>query len=141
MTDRGIFINQANTFLCTFRQFNDLKVKNLDAYSTLEKTIDKFSSFVLCDMQERIWNSIEGSYDTTLTKLVEELREQSAFCVWSLEKYRAIKLQRDTQSRAEYFKNIETCIETEFGSFKITSDSKVMMIGSGAFPMTPLLIS
>lgn len=42
---------------------------------------------------------------------------------------------------ADYFKNIESCIEEEFGSFRITSESKVLLVGSGSFPMTPLLIA
>lgn len=45
MTDRDMFINKANMFLCTFREFNGLKEKNIDAYSALEKAIDEFSSF------------------------------------------------------------------------------------------------
>ncbi|GEM_PF-220849 len=42
---------------------------------------------------------------------------------------------------ADYFKNIEECIDKEFGSFHVTSDSKVLLVGSGSFPMTPLLIA
>jgi SAM-dependent methyltransferase len=58
-----------------------------------------------------------------------------------MEKYRALKLLNGTTERTDYFKNIESCIEKEFGQFQITSESKVLLVGSGSFPMTPLLIA
>lgn len=57
-----------------------------------------------------------------------------------MEKNRAINLLSGIEAPADYFTNIEFCIEQEFGSFQLTPDSKVVMIGSGAFPMTPMLI-
>ncbi len=58
-----------------------------------------------------------------------------------MEKYRALKLQNGDVEIADYFKNIEECIEKEFGRFHVTADSKVLLVGSGSFPMTPLLIA
>ncbi|KAG2968304.1 hypothetical protein PC120_g26838 [Phytophthora cactorum] len=58
-----------------------------------------------------------------------------------MEKYRALKLQDGDVEIADYFRNIEECIEKEFGSSYVTSDSRVLLIGSGAFPMTPLFIA
>ncbi|UUZ84724.1 methyltransferase domain-containing protein [Paenibacillus sp. P26] len=58
-----------------------------------------------------------------------------------MEKYRALKLLNGKAERTDYFKNIEACIEQEFGSFQVRSGSKVFMVGSGSFPMTPLLVA
>jgi SAM-dependent methyltransferase len=109
-------------------------------YHEMEYVIGEFSSFILDKRNAELWNSIECQADAALTMLAEQLRDQSAFCVWTLEKYRAIELQENRRDVAGYFRNIEGCIESEFGSFEITCDSKVLMIGIGAFPMTPLLI-
>jgi ubiquinone/menaquinone biosynthesis C-methylase UbiE len=73
--------------------------------------------------------------------MVADLRTKSAACVAIMEKYRALKLLSGNTDRSGYFKNIESCIEEEFGSFRVTAESKVLMIGSGSFPMTPLLIA
>jgi D-arabinose 1-dehydrogenase-like Zn-dependent alcohol dehydrogenase len=58
-----------------------------------------------------------------------------------MEKVRAHKLLYNGDDRNEYFQHIEASIEKEFGSFTVTADSRVLLIGSGAFPMTPLLIA
>ncbi|MDR2798633.1 MAG: hypothetical protein LBB80_09850 [Treponema sp.] len=50
--------------------------------------------------------------------------EGSNSLYWALEKYRTLELQKNKPWVAEYFKNIEACIETEFSSFDITCNSK-----------------
>lgn len=141
MKNQEAFITQLDTFLSEFRQLNISYTQKANNHSEMEKTIGKFSSFILSKKNEEIWKQLERQNDDILAKRVVELREQSALCVWAMEKYRAIELQKNKQSIADYFSNIEACIETEFGILEITSDSKVLLIGSGAFPMTPLLIS
>lgn len=70
--------------------------------------------------------------------LVEQLRAQSARCVAILEKYRALRLLTGEDKAEGYFANIESCIDEEFGAVAPTAQSKVLLIGSGSFPMTLL---
>jgi hypothetical protein len=141
MNDQERMMQNLDTFLSTFRHLNSFHKENETIYHEMEQVIGEFSFFILNKRNHEIWSRMERQHDGALRKLAEQLREESAFCVWALEKYRAIELQEHKQGMAEYFKNIEACIETEFGSFEITCDSKVLMIGVGAFPMTPLLIA
>ena len=141
MNDKAVMIQRLNDFLSTFRRFNASDKRDKTMYNAMEYVIGEFSSFILDKRNVELWNTMECQDDADLIILAEQLREQSAFCVWTLEKYRAIELQENRQDIADYFRNIEGCIESEFGSFEITCDSKVLMIGIGAFPMTPLLIS
>ena len=141
MNDKTIMIQRLNDFLSTFRRFNASDKRDKIMYHEMEYVIGEFSSFILDKRNVELWNSMECQADAALTMLAEQLRNQSAFCVWTLEKYRAIELQENRRDVAGYFRNIEGCIESEFGSFEITCDSKVLMIGIGAFPMTPLLIA
>ncbi|MGF7047337.1 hypothetical protein J2T13_001842 [Paenibacillus sp. DS2015] len=141
MTDQDMLIQQLNTFLSEFRQLNILNNKNVNNYSEMEKTIGHFTSFILSKKNVKIWEGIERQKDDNLAKQVAEIRKQSALCVWNMEKYRALEFQDNRQDIADYFSNIEACIEMEFDNFEITSNSKVLLIGSGAFPMTPLFIA
>lgn len=141
MTDQTALIHQLDTFLSKFGQLNIAHKQYGNNYDEMEKKIGEFTAFILDKENEEAWEQMERQNDVDLPKRVAELREQSAYCVWAMEKYRAIELQKDRQGIADYFHNIEACIETEFGSFEITSNSKVLMIGAGAFPMTPLLIA
>jgi CTP:phosphocholine cytidylyltransferase-like protein len=141
MDCEGTMIQQLEDFLSTFRRLNVNHKRNRHIYQQMEQVIGEFSFFILNKENRDLWNCMEHQNNTTLTMLAEQLREQSAFCVWDLEKYRAIEFKKNRQSIADYFKNIEGCIETEFGSFEISLDSKVLMIGVGAFPMTPIVIA
>ncbi|USB31756.1 SAM-dependent methyltransferase [Paenibacillus sp. YPG26] len=107
----------------------------------LETIIDEYSTFVTREDYRKIW--IEAVHQAPLELLhkIEKLRSSSALCVEIMEKYRALKLLKGASERTDYFHNIEACIEKEFGSFHVTADSKVVMVGSGSFPMTPLLIA
>jgi hypothetical protein len=139
MTGKISMLEKLNYFLLQFKQLNSTTIKTDDYFSKLERIICEFSSFILCKENVEKWRSI--IYDEIIDKLVLELRDQSAFAVWAIEKYRASELLKNNKNVDDYFNNIEMCIENEFESCRINSNSKVMLIGSGAFPMTLLLIT
>ncbi|MDP4098193.1 methyltransferase domain-containing protein [Paenibacillus sp. P96] len=107
----------------------------------LELLIDDYSRFITNVDNEEAWRQLERQNPWQLDAVAAELRAKSALCVAIMEKYRALKLLHGEREIAHYFRNIEACIEKEFGSFHITSDAKVLLVGSGSFPMTPLLIA
>lgn len=109
--------------------------------SELEILIDNYSKFITNEKNKEAWKQLELQESSELNQLVVDLRKKSALCVAIMEKYRALKLMNGNAQMTDYFKNIESCIEKEFGSFQITSESKVLLVGSGSFPMTLLLIA
>lgn len=125
-------------------KFADLTKKydhTINHCSELELLIDDYSKFITNEKNQEDWERLELQESSELSQLAADLRKKSALCVAIMEKYRALKLQDGNVDIADYFKNIESCIEEEFGSFQITSESKVLLVGSGSFPMTPLLIA
>ncbi|MCZ8521261.1 MULTISPECIES: SAM-dependent methyltransferase [Paenibacillus] len=107
----------------------------------LERTIDQYSAFITNEANTEAWEQIILNESGDMDQLVADLRRHSARCVGIMEKYRALKLLSGNTEMTDYFQNIESCIEEEFGGFRLTAESKVLMIGSGAFPMTPLYIA
>ncbi|WP_342552629.1 methyltransferase domain-containing protein [Paenibacillus sp. FSL R7-0652] len=125
-------------------QFGKLAVrydKTLEHSAELEAVINEYSRFVTDPDHKIAWGMLGQAELEELDPLVQALRDQSAQCVAIMEKYRALKLQHGEVQIADYFKNIEECIDKEFGSFQVTPQSKVLLVGSGSFPMTPLLIA
>ncbi|MCG7385382.1 nicotianamine synthase family protein [Paenibacillus sp. ACRRY] len=135
------FTRQLNDFLNTFEQLARKYDHSIHHAEQMELAINAYSHWITDKRHEPFWAEKEHEEDTGFKQLVLDLRHQSSRCVAIMEKYRALKLQQGEMEIADYFKNIEECIEKEFGSFHVTSDSKVLLIGSGAFPMTPLLIA
>ncbi len=113
----------------------------IDHVVEMETVIDAYSKFITDARNKDVWEQMELAKSDGFNRIVEDVRNSSAQCVAIMEKYRAMKLLNGDADKADYFNNIESCIEKEFGSFRITSDSQVIMIGSGSFPMTPILIA
>ncbi|PEZ08209.1 SAM-dependent methyltransferase [Bacillus sp. AFS018417] len=137
--------NTFQEYLSEFlEKFEELEVKydhTINHCSELEVLIDDYSKFIINERNKDAWEQLELQESSDFNQLVEDLRKKSALCVAIMEKYRALKLLNRNTERTDYFRNIESCIEKEFGQFQITSESKVLIIGSGSFPMTPLLIA
>lgn len=128
-------------FLDRFSQAVELYASPSYHHSKLQETIDEYSNFITDMDNQRLWSDLKSEDAQKLHPLASRLRETSARCVAMMEKVRALKLLQGGDDRQEYFQHIESAIEKEFGSFTVTSDAKVLLIGSGAFPMTPLLIA
>lgn len=107
---------------------------------SLEQLINEYSGFILNDEYIKRWDQLEGPRGD-VPHLVDQLRNLSALSVAKMEKHRARKLLRGEEEIADYFQNIESSIEEEFGQFQVTRESTVLLVGSGSFPMTPLLIA
>ncbi|QHZ46897.1 MULTISPECIES: nicotianamine synthase family protein [Bacillus] len=125
-------------------KFDDLAEKydqTTSHCSELEVLIDDYCAFITNERNKAAWEQLDFQISKDLQQLVKNLRKKSAQCVAIMEKYRALKLLKGDTEIADYFQNIESCIEKEFGSFQITAESKVLLVGSGSFPMTLLLIS
>lgn len=135
------FQESLSEFLESFDDLEGRYDHTIHHCSELEMLIDNYSNFITNERNKEVWEQLERQESSDLNQLVVDLREKSARCVAIMEKYRALKLLNGNTEMADYFKNIESCIEREFGSFHITSESKVLLVGSGSFPMTLLLIA
>ncbi|WP_440112329.1 nicotianamine synthase family protein [Paenibacillus sp. QZ-Y1] len=135
------FTKQLNEFLSNFEQLADRYDQSVRHAEEMELVINAYSNWITDKDHEQFWEMMVQERDADFEQLVLDLRRQSALCVAIMEKYRAMKLHHGEVEIADYFKNIEECIDKEFGSFHVTSDSKVLLVGSGSFPMTPLLIA
>ncbi|WNS46865.1 nicotianamine synthase family protein [Paenibacillus sp. MMS20-IR301] len=123
-----------------FRQIADMYDGTAKRSAELTELIDSYTGFIMNPSNIPLWEELEQPGSRRGHELAAELREVSARCVSIMEKNRAIKVLGGVEEAAAYFANVESCIEQEFGSFHLSSDSKVVMIGSGAFPITPMLI-
>ncbi|MGN4125890.1 nicotianamine synthase family protein [Lysinibacillus sphaericus] len=140
MKDIDAFLKKLHYFDKKFKLF--IKQNNdhlIVEYSELCEIIDDYSSFIINHDNDKQWNNLEQSIE--ILSLVENLRNNSSVCVQIIEKYRALVLRHENEEITDYFRNIEDCIEKEFGGFQITSQSKVLLVGCGSFPITLLMIA
>jgi histidine 2-aminobutanoyltransferase len=134
-------LRELKVFHGRFEELADRYDGTLRDSSELAAVIDEYSAFVTDGGNAKVWERLESEASREIDRLAADIRKTSSRCVALMEKYRALKLLAGEGDRNDYFHNIEACIEQEFGSFRLTSESKVLLIGSGAFPMTPLYIA
>jgi hypothetical protein len=107
----------------------------------LAQLMGEYSAFVTDEHNQAPLTALEREGPADVADLVADLRAQSARCAAIMEKYRALDLLDGRTRSAGYFDNVESCIEQEFGAFELTPASKVLLVGSGSFPMTPLYVA
>lgn len=108
----------------------------------MERVVGDYAEFVTDSRYHEAWHTLVREGTGEFSSLVAELRAQSARCAAIMEKYRARHhLLEGRSETVGYFDNVESCIEEEFGTFALTPASKVLLVGSGSFPMTPLYIA
>ncbi|MGE7987547.1 nicotianamine synthase family protein [Lysinibacillus fusiformis] len=140
MKDRMLFLKELLNF---DKKFQFIIQQNMEQqqinYFELCELMDEYSSFIINRDNEEQWANMKESKEILL--LTDNLRMNASVCVQILEKYRALLLSHEQESVTDYFRNIENCIDKEFGEFEITSQSKVLLIGSGSFPITLLMVA
>lgn len=130
--------------LATFyRNFVDHYQKvalNFESISELEREIDVFSQYILNESNALRYHHWQAKERQT-PNIVPALADITAKCVKLMEVLRAKRHILGEATETTYFQNIEHCIQEEFGQFQISSDDTVLLVGSGAFPMTPIQIA
>ncbi len=135
------FFRQLSAYQARFAALADGYDGTLALSAELTEAIDAYSASILNEGNAEAWDYLERESSSEIAMLADSLRQTSARCVAIMEKHRARRLLHGEADGTDYFSNIESCIEQEFGSFRVASESKVLMVGSGAFPMTPLYIA
>lgn len=110
------------------------------AVEDLEQLIDEYSRYILDEQQATAylhWRTEQIEHD----QLIKGLAGITARCVKLMEATRARRLIQGQTGVTGYFENIEQCILEEFGQFKITPNDTVLLVGSGAYPMTLVQIA
>ncbi|HEC2146144.1 TPA: staphylopine biosynthesis enzyme CntL [Staphylococcus delphini] len=137
-------INEFETRLLNYQQqfehlYNTIQ-QGERALNDLESLIDEYSDYILDEQptkQYEHWRAHTSEH----RPLIKSLADITARCVKLMEATRAQRLIHGQGSTTGYFDNIEHCISEEFGQFKITPNDTVLLVGSGAYPMTLVQIA
>jgi histidine 2-aminobutanoyltransferase len=108
-------------------------------YELLTNKLDDLSKFVVNEKNDRQWE-LWGD-DEDIRKYSEELRETSSKAICKLEKYQSSFTANDQIAISEYMSSLSDSVKKELEIYDITVKSKVVFIGSGAFPISALTIA
>ncbi|RTX74082.1 staphylopine biosynthesis enzyme CntL [Mammaliicoccus sciuri] len=132
-------VNKLQHYLTKFEALHALVSIDNEYIDLLEALIDEYSQFILTPSYKQEYEL----WDDLVSKecLTHKLQSITAQCVKQVENIRARRLLDGKQTCSGYFENIEQCINEEFGQCHITEQDKLLLVGSGAYPMTLIQVA
>ena len=128
-------------FTSRFIEINEKFRSGIYLPEETKQLLVEYTDFILNTENRNIWEVNVDVEDLQIKNTVSKIQKESAYCVCIMEKYRARELLTSGDTPVDYFKNVEGCIENEFRYLDINENSKVLLVGVGSFPMTPLIIA
>jgi predicted RNase H-like nuclease (RuvC/YqgF family) len=108
-------------------------------YELLTNKLDNLSKFVVSKENDKQWQ-LWGE-DAEIRKYSAELREVSSKAICTIEKYQSSCTVNDQADISVYMSTLCDSVKKELEAFEINNKSKVVFIGSGAFPISALTIA
>jgi len=114
-------------------------VTNSKNIHKLEALIESYSDFILNQCYQQAYSAWLDTQEKD--QLTRRLADITAKSVKQMEILRAQRLLDGKMSTSQYFENIEHCINEEFGQCKVTANDTLLLVGSGAYPMTLIQVA
>ena len=108
-------------------------------YELLREKLDELCHFMTSEENARRWSMWE-SHDE-IKQLSGQLRESSVQALCNIEKYQSMCMRNDQLNISDYLNVLSSTVREEVKQFNIDCTSKVLFIGSGALPLSALLIA
>ena len=108
-------------------------------YESLQSKLDQLCRFIVSGENEKLWE--EWHSHTEIRLHSNQLRETSVRALCRIEKYQSKCVCEDKLDISDYMTKLSRAVAEELAAFQINQHSKVLFIGSGAFPLSALTIA
>ncbi|WP_432404585.1 nicotianamine synthase family protein [Wukongibacter sp. M2B1] len=123
-------------------EINELMVYSKECsecFELLRNKLDYLCEFMNCQDNAKQWE-LWGKH-SEIKEYCEKLRETSVKALCDVEKYQSICACNNKLDTSDYMKLLSNSVKYEFETFCVDSKSKVVFIGSGAFPISAMAIA
>lgn len=110
-----------------------------ECYELLKVKLDSLHHFMTDPINLHRWQ--EWGKDKDILSLSEKLREASVQALCEMEKYQSVRTCNHQLNASEYITTLSQTVKHELDELHINENSKVLFIGSGAFPISALTIA
>jgi 2-polyprenyl-3-methyl-5-hydroxy-6-metoxy-1,4-benzoquinol methylase len=108
-------------------------------YTMLKNKLDGLSDFIHKEENSQNWQLCQSNRE--VQELARTVREASIHALRVLEKYQAGHNQKDEIQLSKYIDLLSISVQSEMQCLHLDEESKVLFIGSGAFPLSVLTIA
>ncbi|RJE87016.1 class I SAM-dependent methyltransferase [Paenibacillus sp. 1011MAR3C5] len=110
-----------------------------DCYELLQLKLDALCSFMTSDESEALWG--EWGDREEIRQHGELLRSASNQALCRLEKYQSCQVLEQKMNVSEYLSLLTSTVSQELKIFGMEAASRILFIGSGAFPVSALTMA
>ncbi len=121
------------------KQLNSYSKENSECFELLKNKLDYVCQFMNYEENLKLWDMWKTHREIKETS--KELRETSVKALCDMEKYQSICICNNNLDISNYISLLSNSVKYELENFNINSQSKVLFIGSGAFPISAITIA
>ncbi|OMP66264.1 hypothetical protein BTO28_13285 [Domibacillus epiphyticus] len=139
MSDKYEFLVSIKMIRHELNELSAYIKESKSCYELLTNKLDDLSKFVVSEKNGERWK--QWGEDEEIRKNSAELREASSKAICTIEKYQSSCTFNDQADISAYISSLCKSVKNELESLGINGKSKVVFIGSGAFPISALTIA
>ncbi|MBH5316990.1 hypothetical protein I6N90_04110 [Paenibacillus sp. GSMTC-2017] len=110
-----------------------------DCYELVQSKLDKLCSFILDTDNNDLWNKWNSSDE--VREYGELLRETAVRLVCDMEKHQSMLVWNEVLNAGQYVELLSESIREELSYFGMDVNSRLLFVGSGAFPLSAITIA
>lgn len=110
-----------------------------ECFSLLKKKLDVLCRFIVSDANFRRWH--HWGHHAEIAQQCEKVRETSVKALCDMEKYHSLCTSTNGDNGSNYLAALSRSVQHELDTSGIDRTSKVLFIGSGAYPTSALAIA
>ncbi|MBT2583221.1 nicotianamine synthase family protein [Planococcus sp. ISL-109] len=139
MSDKYEFLYSIKMLGFEMNELSTYVEESTYCYELLTKKLNDLSRFVVSEDNNKQWQLWEG--DTEIMKYSEKLRDASSNAICTIEKYHSLCALNNKTDLSEYMSTLCDSVSEQLEAFEFNKESKIIFIGSGAFPISALTIA
>lgn len=139
MREKFEFLLSLRLLECEIKEVTSYSQSYNVCYKLLRIKLEHLYEFMIEEETIRRWD-VWGE-DKEIQKQSERVREAAVKALCDLEKYQSKCISRNQMEVNQYLTTLFQSVKAELQNFGIDSQSKVLFIGSGAFPVSVLTIA
>ena len=128
-----------STFESQIQTLTHYSIENCECFFLLQEKLDELCSWILQEKPQTI--SKELGIAPEHDRLIKQLRETTVKALCMLEKHQSQCAKEHPLNLSEYLYQLSENTKIELKSAEIKSNSRVLFIGSGSYPISAVTIS
>lgn len=139
MKDKFELLLSLKLLECEITELTTYAKECRECFELLRDRLDYLCQFITCEKNLNQWSVWGGSQE--IKEYSDRLREASVKALCDIEKHQSICTYNNKLDISDYINMLSNSVKRELEQFCINNHSRVLFIGSGAFPTSALTIA